>query len=79
MKNKTRKTTKALKIEIAKLEAAYNTVGAEDASPSDAIAAIELILSAYKESQRRLTRELRGMIRRTVKLTAASAATAEQL
>lgn len=71
-----KQTTKALKADVQKLEQAHKTI-AEDGEPLQVIAAIEFILAAYRETRRRLTVELKTMIRSVVKLTAAGKATDE--
>ena len=68
---------KALKADVQKLEQAHKTISAEDTKPAELIAAMQLILAAYKTTARRLTRELRTMIRNIVKLTAVGKATDE--
>jgi hypothetical protein len=68
------KTLSALKADVQRLEQAYKTI-AEDRQPAQVIAAIELLLATFKETERRLTSELRTMIRNVVKLTARGAAT----
>lgn len=66
------------KVEIQKLEQAYKTAANIDSEPSEMVAAIGVILATYRETKRSATRELRTMIRKVVKLTAAGKATDEQ-
>ena len=77
MKRSTERTTKQLIADIAKLEAAYRTINAENSAPAEMIAAMELILAGFKVGKRWLTVQLRGRIRNVVKLTSKGKATAE--
>lgn len=60
-------------METEKLAQAFKTVGAANSAPAEMIVALSLILTTYKETMARLTRELKAKIRRFVRMTAVGA------
>jgi len=72
-----KRTTKALKTEVSGLQRAYETIASNTAAPDETIAAMGLLLTTFRETKRRLTVELKTMVRNVIKLTAAGKATDE--